>query len=161
MAESFVLLNNDVKMNCIRYITGLAVGDDNIVLVKKYKETRSGAQLRLKWLWMGQIAKERAGFGIGRDLKGWNRYFKALYMRELLIAQDEDFVEFYKNSDELVAAAPTKNLAKFARAQITNSLQTEWLNVKSMSEYMNLIDQFCIKEWQLVLATPNDLEWAK
>lgn len=161
MPESFNLLNDDVKMECIRYITGIESGGEVVVLVKKTKDTRSSAQLRLKWLWMGQLAKEMAGRGSGKNNKDWNRHFKGLFLKELLISQDEDYAEFYANGKLLIDSAPTAALKKFAIKAMLDSVETEWLTVKNMSEYMNNIDNFCIENLEIVLAVPSDLNWIR
>lgn len=52
----YVLINDEVKKNCIDHIQSL----DGVyrVTVEKYKKNRSNAQSRLYWLWLGIIGND-------------------------------------------------------------------------------------------------------
>lgn len=154
----FNLATEEAKTNCIALINGIQVGTDRQVIIREAKEVRSAAQHRLRWLWMAHLEKNRAGIGIGRDRQGWNRFFKGKFMREILIAQDEEFAKYYINADELISGSPDE---RWAKKVMLNAIKTEWFTVKSMCDYLDVIDKYCINTMQVQLPVPADLEWAK
>ena len=58
--QTFHISTPAIRANCLAFISQLE-DPHAIVTIKNKKETRSAAQHRLKWQWMGFIAKERAG----------------------------------------------------------------------------------------------------
>jgi hypothetical protein len=48
---------------------------------------------------------------------------------------------------------------KHALKAITSDIQTEWLTVKSMASYMDMIMIYCSMDLALVLPVPDDLKW--
>ncbi|HEC73136.1 MAG TPA: hypothetical protein ENI26_02050 [Methylophaga aminisulfidivorans] len=156
--ETFHISTPVTRANCIAFIS--QIDDPNaIVVIKNKKETRSAAQLRLKWVWMGVLQKERAGFE-GRNREGWNRYFKGKYIRPILLDQDEQYHEFFTNADRMLEQAPDDETRKWAINTFLDAIKTEWLNVKNMHEFMTLIDRYCTHQFQISLPVPNDLGWA-
>ncbi len=92
--QAFHLRTPEIRANCIAYISQLS-DPDYVVTIKSANESRSDAQQRLRWVWFTQMAKELAGVGKGRTKKQWNLHYKHKYMKNLLIEQDEDFVQFF------------------------------------------------------------------
>lgn len=156
--ETFHLSTPAIRANCLAFISQL---DDPyaVVTIKNKRETRSAAQHRLKWKWCGFLSKERAG-DEGRDREGWNRFFKGKYMRALLLAQDEEFHEFFAQADRMLEAAPDDEAKQWAKRTFIDAIKTEWLNVANMSEFMTLIDRYCLTEFGVRLPVPDDLKYA-
>ena len=152
--STYRIANERIKKNCIEEIQGLEVG--YVVTIKKESESRSSAQHSLKWIWMRHIAKDKTGEGKGRDAEDWNRYFKGKFMRELLISQDQDYAEFYKDSDELILDARNK---VFAKKRVLDSIKTEWLTVKNMAAFMDMITIHCSMDLGVSLPMPAQFEW--
>ena len=138
-------------------------GTKTFVLTDK-KESRSAAQHRLKWIWMNQLEKQLVGFGKGKDSLQWNRYFKVRFMKDLLIAQDSAYVDFFDKLGALYRSAlkgrDTDDFREFAEIVIGDQIKTEWLTVKSMSEFMNRIDSYALDNLSVRLITPSDLRWS-
>jgi hypothetical protein len=156
--QTFHLSTPAIRANCLAFISQLE-DPHAIVTIKNKKETRSAAQHRLKWQWMAYIAKERAG-NEGWDNETWNRFFKGKYMRGLLLAQDEEYHTFFAQADRMLENAPDDGARAWAKRTFIDAIKTEWLNVKGMSEFMTLIDRYCLTEFGLRLPVPDDLKYA-
>jgi len=158
----FNIVNEQVKDNCLEEIKAIDVNDKKVVKIMTAQESRSEAQSRLRWLWAGQAAKELAGVGKGRDKMEWNLYWKATFMRPLLIEQDTDYEIFFEDYDdhcELLKDNPVvlKNYQYHFWELIA---RTEEMKVKTFSEFLKQIEQYMLHEWQLALKTPDDLRYA-
>lgn len=151
--------NDIIRANCVREVSMLPIGANKIVVIKDKKQTRSEAQHRLKWLWMGVLKKEREGHE-GWDRDEWNRFFKGKFMRHLLLEQDEEFHEFFAQADRMLENAPDETARAWAKRTFIDAMKTEWLNVKNMSEFMTMIDRYCLTEFGLRLPVPDDLKWS-
>lgn len=155
---TFHIVSEDIKQNCLTHIEHhVEIG--HLVTIKDAKETRNAAQLRLKWLWMGFLAKELVGEGIGRNAEDWNRFFKGKFLRAILIAQDEEYAEFYRKADELIFCCSAPSNIKFAKEVLLESIKTEWLNKASMSVFMGVILLHCSMQLSVTLPVPEDLMW--
>lgn len=157
--QTFNLVNDTVLNNCVdAIVTGYKSGEAKVIIIKSESEARSDAQHRLKWMWMGFIAKAMIGTGKGLSKDGWNRFFKDRYLKPLLIDQDPDYVQFYQRIDKLRSGFPTD---KFLRNRLIDMIQTEWLDVKHMKEFLDQIDTYARDELQLQLPVPEDLKWLR
>ena len=162
MAESFRLVNSDVMNNCVNaVIEAFQSGKDNVVTIKDAKESRSDAQHRLRWLWFTQIERQLAGVGKGRDKKQWNLYFKNKYVPEILIAQDEDYVETFTIYKETCKALTGRNLVRYQIGFWDRVISTKDMKVKSMARWLDAVDKYVTLEYQITLITPDDLDWAR
>ncbi len=160
--QTFSLRTDEIRANCIAFISQLESGKNWVVSIKSEKEARSDAQNRLRWLWFGFMEKELAGVGKGRTREQWNMYYKHKYMRELLIAQDEDFVAFFDNYDDTcdrLKGSPL--LAEYQKQWWECVARTEYMNTKTFSEWMNLVDNDARETYGLVLPVPDDLMWLR
>jgi len=148
--------SEDHKHKCFDVIADLPIDGDYLVSFKSIKETRTSAQNRLRWLWMGFLERELAGEGVGRNKEDWNRYFKGKFLRGILISQDEEYAQFYNQADALIYDAPMKD---FAKTMLLDNVRTEWLTSKNMSVFMDAIDKHCSFELRVQLPLPSDLKW--
>ena len=155
---SFHLVSEEVKANCLEFISLLPSGSNNLVTIRNEKETRSAAQHRLKWLWMGFLEKELAGVGRGLNRQQWNLQLKKRFMRSILIAQDEDYVNVFKRIDALMSEAADK---KLVTKLLDKALSTDLLNVKSMSDYLDCVDRYINEKYQIALPVPDDLKYLR
>lgn len=162
MNQSFHLVTDEIRANCIGYISQLESGKGWLVSIKSEKEARSDAQSRLRWVWFGFMEKELAGVGKGRTKEQWNLYYKHKYMRELLIAQDEDFVPFFENYDDTCdRLRGTPLLAEYQKQWWESVARTEFMTTKTFSEWMDLVEKDVNETYGLVLPVPGDLEWLR
>lgn len=152
--STYRITDEKIKQNCIDEIQGLE--DGYVVTIKKESESRNAAQHSLKWIWMRHIAKDKAGVGKGRDAEDWNRYYKGRFMRELLISQDQDYAQFYKDADELILDARNK---VFAKKRVLDTIKTEWLTVANMAAFMDMITIHCSMDLGVALPMPKQYEW--
>lgn len=165
MKSTFLLSSEKEKKRCIDYISSVPLDEIYVVNICGAKEKRSSAQNRLKWLWMSFLEKEKGGEGHGYSKNDWNRFFKAKFLREILMAQDEEYVDFYKKADRLFKSAlgeggsATNQDVNFARLVILDNIKTEWLTSKSMQEFMSKIDDYCLNSLMIKLPVPSDLQW--
>ena len=81
-------------------------------------------------------------------------------MRGLLLAQDEDFYRFFAQADRMLESAPDDEARAWAKRTFIDAIKTEWLNVKNMSEFMTMIDRYCLTDLGLRLPVPDDLKWS-
>lgn len=152
--KSFRLVNEDIKLNCLDAIADIKPDGKTQVIIKEHKDSRSLAQLRLKWLWMTWLAKNAYGVHGGKNALQWNRYFKGKFLRPLLLSQSERYQWFYKKADSLYKHADNK---EFAKEIILDNIKTEWLSVENMQQFMSEIDFYVINRLQLQLPIPDDL----
>jgi len=155
---TFYVVNDEVMDNCFNAIRDMAGEGDCIVSIKTGKEKRSEAQHRLKWLWMGHLEKTLSGEGEGWDRKRWNDFFKKKFMKEILIAQDEDYASVFKRISMLIQEATDKRLVE---RLALNVLKTEDFTVKSMSDYLDCVDKYCVTKLKVTLPVPEDLKYLR
>lgn len=157
---SWILNSQSVIANAFEVLNRIDPGDGLVMSIAKEKSKRSKAQHRLKWLWMQQIARERAG-NEGFTYNQWNDYLKGRYMRDLLISQDEEYQAYFDTVEMmwhgLTPGQKSENRYGIVMA-VGKALKTEDLTVKNMSEFMNRVDQFAI-ELGIQLITPAELSW--
>ena len=161
MKLKYVISTEESKRNCIHAIEQLDVDGRRVVNIMDQKEARSAAQSRLRWLWAGQAAKDLAGVGKGRNKEQWNLYWKHRFMKPLLIAQDEDYAMFFEDYDdhcELIKDHPAV-LQQYQTHFWELIAQTEKMNIKTFSEFLDTIDRFMLHEYGLRLDTQADLKY--
>ena len=156
MNKTFYIVSQKVKDNCVAYIEDLPEG--YLVSIKNKAKSRSNAQLRLKWMWMGFLAKNARGTFKGLDSSGWNRYFKQLFLRGMLIEQDEKYIEYFTKIEALIEGSDDK---EFAEKVVWDNTKTEWLTIKKMQRFLEEIDYSVTSELSLCLPIPDDLKWIK
>lgn len=164
--ETFHLSTPAIRANCLAFISQL---DDPyaVVTIKNKKETRSSAQQRLKWQWCGFMAKEREG-NEGRSREGWNAFLKARYLKGILVTQDEKYLEKFTEYEKTMGILRQyqgetefdDTAKKYSFLFWSEGVKTEWLNVANMSEFMTLIDRYCLTEFGVRLPVPDDLKYA-
>lgn len=162
MKETFNLKTQEIRQNCIDFLLALDGEKVYTVTIKDEAESRSAAQLRLKWKWMGFLAKEKAGEGEGLSAQGWNAFFKKMFIKQLLLAQDEDYAEVFADIREkaiLLKAGLSQEKYGKAEAAMWDEIKTEWLTVKNMKAYMDQINIYCTMSLGVVLPVPDDLKW--
>jgi len=163
MANSFYLVNSDVMNNCVNaVIEAFQSGKDNVVTIKNAKESRSGAQHRLRWLWFNQLEKQLAGIGKGRDKQEWNLYFKHKYVPVILLEQDEGYFDVFGHYKSTCKAITNDELRDKYKYQFWDRvISTKDMNVKSMSRWLDSVDKYVTSEYQITLITPDDLKWVR
>jgi len=155
-SQSFYITSDSIKDNCFDFIADVPVDKGYLVTIKKSTENRTLAQSRLRWVWMGFLEKELMGEGVGRNKEDWNRYFKGKFLRGLLIAQDDEYANFYHDADRLLSGSNDKG---FAKRVLLDNVRTEWLTTKNMGEFMDSIDRHCAHELKINLPLPDDLKY--
>lgn len=181
MKEVYSLKTPEIKQNCIEFIQKL----DDIgytVTIKDEAESRSAAQLRLKWLWVGFLEKELVGVSVElepgfylTDLTGeqWNEIIKRKLMRSILRQQTMDYDKGFAQAEYVIKVVKSelfKNEERHEEKQRFlletivreyKSFETKWLSVTSMAAYMAAIQVYCAthKNIRLVLPVPDDLKW--
>lgn len=161
MKQAFHIVNQHIKQNCLVHIQSLDESAGMVVTIASEQETRSKAQHRLKWVWMGQLARELAGVGLGRDSEQWNNHFKVRLMPSILLEQNEDthdLVNRLRKTWKLLKNAGEDELS--CDQIIGGVLKTEDLTVKSMTTFMSKMDAIALERYGVKLITPDDLRWA-
>jgi hypothetical protein len=155
-SQSFLILNESDRMEAINLIKQLPLDGFWCVGLKKPDEERSPAQERLFWLWMRQLERELIGVGRGLTHLDWARRYKALFMRPLLISQDEEYAKFYRECDIRISKAANKEKAKEI---VLDSIDLKWLSMSNMHTFLFMIDMHCLDYQKVDLFIPNDLKW--
>lgn len=158
--QAFHLRTPEIRANCVAYISQID-DPDTVVTIKRAHESRSDAQHRLRWVWFTQMQKALAGVGKGRDKEQWNLYFKHKYMPTILITQDEDYQEIFDTYKQTCQALTGKHKERYQKQFWDRVISTKDMSVASMSEWLNTIESYVLDNYQLVLATPDDLRWAR
>ena len=163
MADTYFLINPDVLNNCVTAISeAFESGEDYIVTIKNAKESRSGAQHRLRWLWFSQLEKELAGIGKGRGRQEWNLYFKHKYVPVILIEQDDGYFDVFGHYKTTCKAIINDELRDKYKYQFWDRvISTKDMSVKSMARWLDSVDKYVTSKYQIILVTPDDLKWAR
>jgi len=160
-AKTFNIIDEKIWESCEAYLKSkLMVG--HVVTIQEKAEARTKAQHRLKWVWMGFLAKEKAGEGKGFNAEEWNAFFKHKFIKGLLISQDERHVEYFTTAREslkVIKKYGTEKQYNHSLNAITSDIKTEWLSVKNMKAYMDMITIYCSMDLGVVLPIPDDLKW--
>jgi len=155
--KTYHIDSEHVLAECIEGISGLDVTHNYMVTIRDKPVCRSSAQNRLRWVWFNFLEKEMAGHGVGRNSQAWNLFFKGMFARQILIAQDEAYADFYTKADNMLSSALDK---RFAKTLLLENIRTEWMSVKSMSYFLDRIDQYCLTVLSVTLPVPSGLLWA-
>lgn len=164
MSQAFHLTNSDVMNNCINeVINAFQSGKEHVVTIKNAKESRSDAQHRLRWLWFTQLERQLAGVGKGRDKEQWNLFFKAKFLRSILIEQDESYVRMFNDYDAIceILKPFEQHLKAYKTSFWGEEVKTKKLSVKSMARWLDSLDKYVTFEYQVTLITPDDLGWVR
>lgn len=162
MKEQFILINSDIRLACISHILTLDKETNWVITIKDQEQGRSEAQQRLRWVWFGQMAKELAGVGKGRNKDEWNLYFKHKYLRNILVEEDEDWVPFFDDYDDMLKLLADSPLKKTYMKQFwSDVVKTKELSVKAFSVWLDCIYEETLADYELALTTPADLQIAR
>ncbi len=150
--KKFVLVNEEVKKRVAEFVKR-DTEEVMEVVVRAYKKSRSAAQLRIKWSWIGVIG----------DVYGWtknecNNYYKRRYLLDIF---ERDEVGMYADSMSAMRKLMLldKAQADIAHAQIVDLSKTEHANVKQMTEFLNHIERDAIS-LEIRLPYPDDFGYA-
>lgn len=131
--QTIVVRNRDEAQEAINAIKKWYKPDCSFLVdIKPYKMTRSLAQNRLYWKWLGEISQH---------------YFEASGDRY----QPDTFHEYFKRG---LLGADTVFIKNSA---MTVPRSTASLKVGEFSDYLNQIEAECATEWGLQLSHPEDL----
>lgn len=136
--EVFNVRTQPIKDDCLDRISNIPYGKGFTVSIETEKEKRNNDQNALYWAWLTYLV----GSGIGGYTKdGWHNFFKAKFLRNLLIAQNKDWITHYQNCDLVYQ---NSNYKAAVKTLVLNTVSTTDLSVKSMSQYLKSIDEFAL-----------------
>lgn len=156
--ESWIIINPDIKSRALSKIAGLIMDGTKEVTIRDAKSTRSDKQLRLKWMWMNHLETVRSG-SEGYTAEHWNNRMKYLFMKPLILEQDEDWADHFRWYDEMsiYAKAAGQLAEKKFHYEFWDKIPSSTLNVRNMALWMAKIDKYCVKKLQVTLPVPDDL----
>ena len=135
----FVIMNREQAFELAHKISLINPQSDSQpvyqITVEEWKATRSGAQNRLYWLWLRQIADH-----INENKQEGSELFS-----------DNDMHEWFKEK-----FLPTK-LIDFQGTVVKAFKTTTKLTTKEFTDYLENIDRYCIQYIHLQLPHPEDL----
>ncbi|MFU8927543.1 recombination protein NinB [Acinetobacter puyangensis] len=122
-----------------------------VVKVGQKEEERSLAQNRLYWKWLQQWSKHQ-----GTDKDSEHLFFKRQFLISIFNRDDPEFAEMCA----AIKALKENEIAEYQAIadQVIKLTSTTKASVKQMTEYLELIDAFCLKHG-VKLVTPEDLMW--
>ena len=136
--QVFVCINGGIKKRALEAVTAIAGNEPlMVVTIDEHKETRSGAQNRLYWKWIGELRDlylESTGNPITSD--SIHDDLKRAFLGE-------------EQTTDIVTQRP-----KFAPQS------TSRLKVAPFAEYLNKIHAHAATSWGLTLTIPPDLRYA-
>jgi hypothetical protein len=124
------------RTRLIGFISGLDLRKPRKVAISEVRSKRSDAQNRLLWLWNGEIQKHlRESFGQMASSEEWH---------EILVAK-------LWPSEVHPVELPDGTRYRVGRAK------TRTFNIQQMTEYLELLDAYCVEHLSLLLPHPADL----
>jgi len=152
-----------IKNHCdINYVTNYlnknhskaaTEGKPLVVTIKPDDRNRSKAQNRLYWDWLTEWAK----------FQGSDKDYEHLFFKYTLLSRIfyRDGVGDYRKTFDTVRALKAEKhpLYNQVRDSVTTLTSTRDASTKQMSEYLNDIHAFCLKQG-CYLETPDDLKYA-
>ena len=152
-----------IKNHCdINYVVGYlntnhakaaCEGKPLVVEIKPETKDRSKAQNRLYWDWLTEWAK----------FQGSDKDYEHLFFKYTLLSRIfyRDGVGDYRMTFDTVRALKAEKhpLYNQVRDSVTTLTSTRDASTKQMSEYLNDIHAFCLKQG-CYLETPDDLKFA-
>ena len=105
------------------------------VEVKEYKATRSIAQNKLYWMWMGELSqKYEETYGKRNSPEAWSEYMKQQYLNSDIIQVHGEVIKMQKTTTKL--------------------------NTKEFTDYLEKIDMFCSNDLNIILPHPEDMYYS-
>ena len=135
MADHFIRNEND-RQRLISFLQGLDISQPHKVSIAKIRSHRSDAQNRLLWLWNGLIQQHmRDHFGQIASSDDWHQVLVSrLWPSQVHAVQLPDGARY-----------------RVGRAK------TRKFTIEQMTQYLELLDQYCAEHLQLLLPHPEDL----
>lgn len=137
----------------VNHAQAAAEGKPLVVIIKPDDRNRSKAQNRLYWDWLTEWAK----------FQGSNKDYEHLFFKYTLLSRIfyRDGVGDYRKTFDTVRALKAEKhpLYNQVRDSVTTLTSTRDASTKQMSEYLNDIHAFCLKQG-CYLETPDDLKYA-
>lgn len=157
MKQTFVIKSHEQITRAIAYMhsnyaNALNDGKPLVVRIDQKQETLSSAQRRLYWLWMTEYGKQR-----GLDKEEASAFFKYKYL-SIIYNRDNvgEYPETFRTMRELKQSGASQYEA--LRQFVANRISITEATTKQMTEYLNDIELFCIKDG-VKLTCPDDLRW--
>lgn len=136
--KTYNIRTDEIKQNLLSEIKTIPTGKGFCVEIKTENQKRSNDQNKLYWVWIGALC----AYGSG-DKKEWHNKLKGKFFRGLLCEQDNDWVGFFDDADELYRETEHK---KTVKKMVYGTMSTTTLTVKSFSAYLKLIDDYAISK---------------
>ena len=137
----------------VNHAQAAAEGKPLVVTIKPDDRNRSKAQNRLYWDWLTTWAK----------FQGSDKDYEHLFFKYTLLSRIfyRDGVGDYRKTFDTVRALKAEKhpLYNQVRDSVTTLTSTRDASTKQMSEYLNDIHAFCLKQG-CYLETPDDLKYA-
>ena len=129
-------------------------GKPLVVKISQKQDDLSRAQIRLYWLWMTEYGKQR-----GLDKEEASAFFKYKY---LSIIYNRDNVKEYPETFRVMRELKASGAKEYEplRQFVANRISITEATVKQMSEYLNDIERWCLKDG-VKLTCPDDLMYLR
>lgn len=157
MNQRFRLVSVDVFKTCTNAILDLFHKQDddspiNVIITNK-DETRTQAQNRLYWKWLGQLQN-----AWGQDKDSLHILFKRRFLARIYLRDgtDDMLKSGIENLDVIKQLAP--HIYESQAMIVANGISTTKATTKQFTEYLNDIYAFCYSKGVL-LEIPSDLRW--
>lgn len=133
-----------------------AIDDDKplVVRIDQKQDDRTTAQNRLYWLQLGQVSK-----ATGNSPDKLHFAFKRMFLARILARDDQGYAEMCKAVKEL--KKQQHPMYQTIAREVTKLTSTTVLNTKQFSEYLQMIEDYVLTKFNIVLTWPDDLMYLK
>lgn len=123
------------------------------VHVTSKQDSRTVAQNRLYWMWLGQIEKRT-----GNDKDNLHFEFKKKFLITIYERDDQGFAEMC-HAIKSLKQSQSEQYAAIAKGVIHETSTTK-MTVKQFTEYLNAIHDYSLAQLGIMLTVPSELQWA-
>ena len=125
-----------------------------VVRISTKQDDRTVAQNRLYWLQLGQVSK-----ATGNSPDRLHFAFKRMFLARILARDDQGYAEMCKAVKEL--KKQQHPMYQTIAREVTKLTSTTVLNTKQFSEYLQMIEDYVLTKFNIVLTWPDDLMYLK
>ena len=123
------------------------------VHVTSKQDSRTVAQNRLYWMWLGQIEKQTGNSKDDLHFELKKKFLIAIYERD-----DQGFAEMCR-AIKLLKQSESEQYAAIAKGVIHETTTTK-MTVKQFTEYLTAVHDYALARLGIMLTVPDELQWA-
>lgn len=156
--RSFVIqteehLNSAISHLLQSYRPAITDGTPLHVHVTTKQDSRTVAQNRLYWMWIGQVSAKT-----GNDKDDLHFEFKKKFLIAIFDRDDQEYAEMC-HAIKALKDSESEQYAAIAKGVIHETSTTR-LTTKQFTEYLNAVNDYALAKLGIMLTVPDELQFA-